>query len=119
MLKDLEDPELCCLVQSLSAAVVGSEQMLQQRNTWGGGGVLPEMDDMNREVTHIPCQSRASSTNIWGGSGSVQSKAAVEEAVHALSWLHEVAGLDSVATAHIVQTNTGWPETHTGQTKDA
>ena len=67
-------PRVRCLVQSLSAAVVGSEQMLQQRNTWGQGGDLPEMDDMNREVTHIPCQSRASSTNIWGGEGQYNSR---------------------------------------------
>ena len=36
-------------------------------------------------------------------SESVQSRAAVEEAVHALSWLHEVAGLESVGTSPIVQ----------------
>ena len=33
----------------------------------------------------------------------MQSKAAVEEAVHALSWLHEVAGLESVGSMAIVQ----------------
>ena len=36
-------------------------------------------------------------------SESVQSKAAVEEAVHALSWLHELAGLKSVGTSPVVQ----------------
>ena len=33
----------------------------------------------------------------------MQSKAGVEEAVHALSWLHEVAGLEPVGAAPIVQ----------------
>ena len=40
------------------------------------------------------------------------SKVAVEEAVHALSWL--LAGVESVYSA----SNSGWPEEHTGQTKD-
>ena len=36
-------------------------------------------------------------------SESVESKAAVEEAVHALSWLHQVGGLQPVGTSPLVQ----------------
>ena len=38
---------------------------------------------------------------------SLLSTAAAVEEVHALSWLHEVAGLESVGTAHIVQATLG------------
>ena len=42
---------------------------------------------------------RGSTVYIQHLSESVQSKAAVEEALHALSWLHEVAGLEHVGAA--------------------
>ena len=38
---------------------------------------------------------------------STAAAAAAVEKVHALSWLHEVAGLESVGTAHIVQATLG------------
>ena len=40
-------------------------------------------------------------------SESIQSKSAVEEVVHAVSWLHQMAGLSSIAGSPIVQANLG------------
>ena len=40
-------------------------------------------------------------------SESIQSKSAAEEAVHAVSWLHQMAGLPFIAGSSIVQATLG------------
>ena len=103
LLKDLEDPELRRLAQSLPATVLRSRadstskkylRAYQRWKTWA---------EARHEVPAFPVQAVHLALYLQHLSESVQPKTAAEEAVHALSWLHEVAGLESVGSMPIVQ----------------
>ena len=99
LLMNLGDPELQRLAQSLPATVLRSRA---DSTTKKYLGAYQRWKTQTRS-TCIPCPSSAFALYLQHLSESVQSKAAVEEAVHALSWLHEVAGLEPVSSVPIVQ----------------
>ena len=98
LLKDLEDPELRRLAQSLPATVLRSRADSTTKKYLGVYQRWKTWAEARREVPAFPVKDIHLALYPQHLSESVQSRAAVdlEEAVHALSWLHEVAGLESV-----------------------
>ena len=103
LLEDLEDPELRRLAQSLPATVLRSRADSTTKKYLGAYQRWKTWAEARREVPAFPVKDIHLALYLQHLSESVQSRAAVEEAVHALSWLHEVAGLESVGTSPIVQ----------------
>lgn len=103
LLKDLEDPELRCLAQSLPATVLRSRADATTKNYLGAYRRWKTWAETRREEPVFPFKDMHLALYLQHLSESVQSKAAVEEAVHAFSWLHELAGLESVGTSPVVQ----------------
>ena len=103
LLKDLEDPELRRLAQSLPATVLRSRADSTSKKYLGAYQRWKTWAEARHEGPAFPVQAVHLALYLQHLSESVQSKAAVEEAVHALSWLHEVAGLESVGSMPIVQ----------------
>ena len=100
LLKDLEDPELRRLAQSLPATVLRSRADSTTKKYLGAYQRWKTWAEARREVPAFPVKDIHLALYLQHLS---ESRAAVEEAVHALSWLHEVAGLESVGTSPIVQ----------------
>ena len=63
--------------------------------------------EARRGVPSFPVQDIHLVLYLQHLSESIQSKSAVEEAVHAVSWLHQMAGLPSIAGSPIVQATLG------------
>ena len=103
LLKNLEDPELRRLAQSLPATVLKSRADSTTKKYLGAYQRWKTWAEARHEVPAFPVQAVHLALYLQHLSESVQSKAAVEEAVHALSWLHEVAGLEAVGSVPIVQ----------------
>ena len=103
LLKNLEDPELRRLAQSLPATVLRSRADSTTKKYLGAYQRWKTWAEARHEVPAFPVQAVHLALYLQHLSESVQSKAAVEEAVHALSWLHEVAGLEPVGSVPIVQ----------------
>eukprot|EP00731_Ephydatia_muelleri_P002572 Em0001g2572a len=93
LLKNLKDPELQRLAQSLPATVLRSRADFTTKKYLGAYQRWKTWAEARHEVPAFPVQAVHLALYLRHLSESVQSKAAVEEAVHALSWLHEVAGL--------------------------
>ena len=117
LLKDLEDPELRRLAQSLPATVLGSRADSTTKKYLGAYQRWKRWVEARREVPAFPVKDKHLALYLQHLSESVQSRAAVEEAVHALSWLHEVAGLESVGYVTYCPSDIGWTEAHAGPTK--
>ena len=103
LLKNLEDPELQRIAQSLPATVLRSRADSTTKKYLGAYQRWKTWAEARHEVPAFPFQAVHLALYLRHLSESVQSKAAVEEAVHALSWLHEVAGLEPVSSVPIVQ----------------
>ncbi|KAL5517290.1 hypothetical protein EMCRGX_G002814 [Ephydatia muelleri] len=103
LLKNLEDPELQRIAQSLPATVLRSRADSTTKKYVGAYQRWKTWAEARHEVPAFPVQAVHLALYLRHLSESVQSKAAVEEAVHALSWLHEVAGLEPVSSVPIVQ----------------
>ena len=105
LLKDLEVPELRRLAQSLPATVPRSRADSTTKKYLGAYQRWKTWAEARCEVPvpAFPVKDIHLALYLKHLSESVQSRAAVEEAVHALSWLHEVAGLESVGMSPIVQ----------------
>lgn len=65
------------------------------------------MEDMGRGVPSSPIQELHLVLYMQHLSKSTESKAAVEEAVHGLSWLHGLAPIRRVAYMYLVIARTG------------
>ena len=91
------------LAQSLPATVLRSRADSTSKKYLGAYQRWKTWAEARHEVPAFPVQALHLALYLQHLSESVQSKAAVEEAVHALSWLHEVAGLESVGSMPIVQ----------------
>ena len=111
LLSNLDDPELrwlkhcryCPEVQGrlynkeISWCLSEVEDMRPDGGGGGGGGGVPS----------FPVQDIHLVLYLQHLSESIQSKSAVEEVVHAVSWLHQMAGLSSIAGSPIVQATLG------------
>ena len=109
LLSNLEDPELRRLAKALPATVPVLKckadsttkkyhGAFQRWKTWA---------EARQGVPSFPVQEIHLVLYLQHLSESVQSKSAVEEVVHAVSWLHQMAGLPSIAGSPIVQATLG------------
>ena len=103
LLGNLEDPKLKRLAQALPATVLRSRAdttkkylgAYQRWKTWA---------DARQGVPSFPVQELHLVLYMQHLSESTESKAAVEEAVHALSWLHGLAKLQPLGGSPLVKT---------------
>ena len=101
-LDDLEDPELRKLAASLLETVRHSRansttwkymQALQRWRAWA---------EPRREVVVYPVQDVHFALYLQHLADTTKSKAAVDEALNTISWVHELSGLPSMAESPFV-----------------
>ena len=93
LLSNLEDPELRRLAQALPATVLKSRADSTSKKYLGAYRRWKVWADARQGVPCFPVKEVHLVLYMQHLSESTGSKAAVEEAVHALSWLHGLAGL--------------------------
>ena len=97
LLSNLEAPELRRLVKALPATVLRSRaDSIPQRSKYLGAYQLWKSGRTLDKVPSFPVQERHLVLYLQQLSESMRSKAAIEETVHALSWLHELVGLQQL-----------------------
>ena len=103
ILKELEDPELKSLAEELPVMVMSSHansttskylRAFRRWKEWASSHKLPSMPAVAHHIA-LYLQHLAKTT---------MSKAAAEEAVYAISWAHNLAGLSSPTEMPLVQT---------------
>lgn len=100
LLEDLEDPELQRLAKELLAVVLRSRADGTTRKYLGAFQRWKVWANSRQGVPVFPVKDIHLALYMQHISESVQSKAAVEEAVHVLSWVHGVVGLSPRQTHH-------------------
>ena len=103
LLSNLEDPELRRLAQALPATVLRSRADSTTKKYLGAYKRWKVWADARQGVPSFPVQELHLVLYMQHLSESTESKAAVEEAVHALSWLHGVAGLQPLGGSPLVK----------------
>ena len=103
LLSNLEDPELRRLAQALPATVLRSRADSTTKKYLGAYKRWKIWADARQGVPSFPVQELHLVLYMQHLSESTESKAAVEEAVHALSWLHGVAGLQPLGGSPLVK----------------
>ena len=104
LLSNLEDPELRRLAQALPATVLKSRADSTSKKYLGAYRRWKVWADARQGVPSFPVMEVHLVLYMQHLSESTGSKAAVEEAVHALSWLHGLAGLQPLGGLPLVQT---------------
>ena len=104
LLSNLEDPELRRLAQALPATVLKSRADSTSKKYLGAYRRWKVWADARQGVPSFPVKEVHLVLYMQHLSESTGSKAAVEEAVHALSWLHGLAGLQPLGGLPLVQT---------------
>ena len=107
LLSNLEDPELRRLAKALPATVLKCKADSTTKKYLGAFQRWKTWAETRRGVPSFPVQEIHLVLYLQHLSESIQSKSAVEEAVHAVSWLHQMAGLPSIAGSPIVQATLG------------
>ncbi|KAL5500359.1 hypothetical protein EMCRGX_G011906 [Ephydatia muelleri] len=97
---NLENPELRRLAQSLPAKVLRSRADTTTKKYLGAYQRWKIWADTRQGVPSFPVPDLHLVLYVQHLSGSTESKAAVEEAVHAISWVHGLAGLQPVKEGH-------------------
>ena len=103
LLGNLEDPELRRLAQSLPATVLRSRADSTTKKYLGAFQRWKTWAEARQGVPSFPVQELHLVLYMQHLSESTESKAAVEEAVHALSWLHGLAGLQPFGGSPLVK----------------
>eukprot|EP00731_Ephydatia_muelleri_P006914 Em0003g1162a len=103
LLSNLEDPELRRLAKALPATVLGSRADSTTKKYLGAYQRWKVWADARQGVPSFPVHERHLVLYLQHLSESTGSKAAVEEAVHALSWLHELAWLQQLGGSPLVK----------------
>ena len=103
LLSNLEDPELRRLAQALPATVLRSRADSTTKKYLGAYKRWKTWAYARQGVPSFPVQELHLVLHMQHLSESTESKAAVEEAVHALSWLHGVAGLQPLGGSPLVK----------------
>ena len=107
LLSHLDDPELRWLAKALPATVLKCKADSTTKKYLGAFQRWKTWAEARRGVPSFPVQDIHLVLYLQHLSESIQSKSAVEEAVHAVSWLHQMAGLPSIAGSPIVQATLG------------
>ena len=103
LLGNLEDPELRRLAQSLPATVLRSRSDSTTKKYLGAFQRWKTWAEARQGVLSFPVHELHLVLYMQHLSESTESKAAVEEAVHALSWLHGLAGLQPFSGSPLVK----------------
>ena len=103
LLTNLEDPELRRLAAALPTTVLRSRADSTTKKYLGAYRRWKTWTDSRQGVPSFPVQDVHLALYLQHLSESVESKAAAEEVVHALSWLHQMAGLNPVGASPLVQ----------------
>ena len=103
LLGNLEDPELRRLAQSLPTTVLRSRADSTTKKYLGAFRRWKTWAEARQGVPSFPIQELHLVLYMQHLSESTESKTAVEEAVHALSWLHGLAGLQPLGGSPLVK----------------
>ena len=103
LLSNLEDPELQHLARELPAVVLSSRADSTTKKYLGAYRRWKAWADSRQGVPSFPVRDIHLALYMQHLSESSHSKAAVEEVVHALSWLHKVAGMQAPSDSPLVQ----------------
>ena len=103
LLSNLEDPELQRLAAGLPAIVLSSRANRTTRKYLGAFQRWKRWADARQGVPGFPVQETHLALYLTHLSESTGSKAAIEEALHALVWMHRVASLPPVEGLSLVQ----------------
>ena len=103
LLSNLEDPELQRLARELPSVVLSSRAYSTTKKYLGAYRRWKVWADSRQGVPSFPVRDIHLALYMQHLSESSQSKAAVEEVVHALSWLHKVAGMQAPSDSTLVQ----------------
>ena len=101
-LEELEDPELIRLAKMLPNTVLQSRAQSSTKKYLGAFRRWRAWAQQHNLST-FPAEGHHAALYLQHIGDRVQSKAAVEEAVHALSWAHSLAGLESPGLNSLVQ----------------
>ena len=104
LLRDSQDPDLRRLAAELPAVVLDSRADSTTKKYLGAFQRWKTWAAAHQEVPSFPVQEGHLALYMVHLSESTQSKAAVEEIVHAVSWLHRVSGLQPPNASPLVHT---------------
>ena len=107
LLSNLDDPELRQLAKALPTTVLKCKVDSTTKKYLGAFQRWKTWAEARQGVPSFPVQDIHLVLYLQHLSESIQSKSAVEEVVHAVSWLHQMAGLSSIARSPIVQATLG------------
>lgn len=102
-LAELEDPELRKLAASLPATVLHSRADSTSQKYMRAFQRWKAWAEPRREVAVYPVRDVHFALYLQHLGDTTKSKAAVEEAVNAISWLHKLSGLPAVAESPFVE----------------
>eukprot|EP00731_Ephydatia_muelleri_P022428 Em0015g11a len=102
-LADLKDPELQRLAREVPDTLLSGKADSTVRKYIGAFQRWKLWAEARLGVPSFPAQEAHIVLYLQHLSQSVQSKSAIEEAVNALSWLHQVSGLPPVSSLPLVQ----------------
>ena len=102
-LADLKDPELQRLAREVPDTLLSGKADSTVRKYIGAFQRWKLWAEARQGVPSFPAQEAHIVLYLQHLSQSVQSKSAIEEAVNALSWLHQVSGLPPVSSLPLVQ----------------
>ena len=103
MLRNLEDPELQRLAEALPTTVLSSRADSTTKKYLGAFKRWKLWAEARQGIPVFPVQDIHLALYLQHLGDPVESPAAAEEAVHALAWLHLVAGLPSVGDSPLVR----------------
>ena len=103
VLRNLEDPELQRLAEALPTTVLSSRADSTTKKYLGAFKRWKLWAEARQGVPVFLVQDIHLALYLQHLGESVESRAAAEEAVHALAWLHQVAGLPSVGDSPLVR----------------
>ena len=98
-LDSLEDPELRSLARSLPHTVLSCRADSTTKKYLYAFGRWKEWAERKKEVTVFPVQDVQFALYIQHVADSTKSRAAVEVAVNAISWAHQMAGLQPISSS--------------------
>lgn len=102
-LRQVQDPELVALAESLPDTVLNARADSTTRKYICGFNRWKAWADKKVEIANFPVESTHLALYLQHVANNTRSKAAVEEAVNAISWVHKVAGIPSPDGAPLVK----------------
>ena len=102
-LKELEDPELRWLAECLPTSVLNTKAESTMKKYLGACRHWKAWAS-NHSLEVLPATEHHVAFYLQHVAETLNSRAAVEEAIYALAWIHDLAGVVSPTTAILIQT---------------